>query len=81
MVTVRDITMSEITAETMTHKKRADTTQAFIIKLCNKNHNYADIMYGEKARYMINIPLKECTCRGFMFTHSCKHVKALNSTK
>jgi hypothetical protein len=74
--------MSEITAETMTHKKRADTTQAFKIKICVKNNNYADIIYpNEKPRYMINIPLKECTCRGFMFTHTCKHLKALNSTK
>ena len=70
--------MPEITAETMTHKKRADTTQAFIIKLCEKNHNFADVMYDDKAKYSIDIRTKECTCKGYMFTQSCKHIKALN---
>ena len=73
--------MSEITEETMTHKKRADTTLAFIIKICNKNDEYADVMYEHKVRYSINITKQECTCSGFIFTHSCKHLKALNSLK
>ena len=73
--------MLEITAETMTHKKRADTTQAFKIKTCDKNSDYGDVIYPNgKQRYMINIRKKECTCKGFMFTHTCKHIKALNTT-
>lgn len=71
--------MAEITAETMTHKKRADTTQAFKIKICEKNPNYADVMYGDKARYSISIRKNECTCKGYMFTRSCKHLKTLNT--
>ena len=51
--------MPEITEETMTHKKRADTTQAFIIKICNKNDEYADIIYEDKVRYSINITKQE----------------------
>ena len=39
---ILEFTKPEITAETMTHKKHADTTQAFIIKLCENNHNFAD---------------------------------------
>ena len=73
--------MSEITAETMTHKKRADTTQAFYIILDSKNSNYADVVYDGEIRYSINISKNECTCSGCLFTHFCKHVKALNSRK